>query len=126
MMQIRSDWVGEETGFEIGYTTKAKLKNKEYFELITIKAFKGVNVDDNKKEVNLSFTNNTGVQIKKMNVVGHYESTRGKPVPYGETKSFTNIKQKQTIKIKFQKLIKKIANIDFIMLNLHIMIRNWL
>lgn len=81
MMQMRSDWVSPETGFNIGRSTKEKLKKINYYEVYDIVPYSGVNISKADKSVNIEIRNDFDVTMTEIKVTGHYEGGRGKPVP---------------------------------------------
>ncbi len=77
MMQIRSDWVREETGFQIGHSTLEKLSQVSYFHAMDIEEYKGFSIKKaDKKNIEASFTNSVDSPMV-FTFEGHYESTMG-------------------------------------------------
>lgn len=103
MMQIRSDWVGEETGFNIGHSTHEKLKQVPFFRYTQIQEFQGIEVINEETQLQVKFTNTLEKVLTTVEIIGHYESTsRGKPSPYYDTKTHQNVQPKQLIEEIFK------------------------
>ena len=81
MMQIRSDWVTEETGFSIGRSTKEKLKNFSFIHYDKVEEFTGLQIQKNDSTVSVTFHNTLGQDIKDLEITAHYEVVFGKPSP---------------------------------------------
>ncbi len=82
LAQMRSDWVSDFTGFEIGKSTKEKLKNINYIEAFEIEEFKAFNIEFNDSESTVTFENIFDFEINNLLIVGHYETrSYGKPQP---------------------------------------------
>ena len=101
MMQIRSDWVGEETGFQIGHSTKAKLSQLYYFSARTVLPLACVSMTRRARETAFSFTNATDKLIDELEITAHYESQPGKPSPGFRSQKFTNIAAGQVVTAAF-------------------------
>lgn len=101
MMQIRSDWVGEETGFRIGHSTREKLAKLSYFSAATLLVYHGVKSDNRDGKVEISFTNTLDIAVANLEITAHYESTKGKPQPGYRSQKFHNILPGQTVKASF-------------------------
>ncbi|HCL57700.1 MAG TPA: hypothetical protein DHW82_11935 [Spirochaetia bacterium] len=107
-MQIRSDWVGEETGFNIGHSTKEKLKQVSYFQITSIEEYQGKISFTQKGKTVLFIFENQLIDISKAEVIVHYETNGyGKPSPYYETVKIKNLKKGKI----FQKTIPLIVKI---------------
>lgn len=104
--QIRSDWVGEETGFHIGHSTKEKLSRLSYFEYSAIRPFDGVKtyVENNKQIV--VFQNTLEQKIDKLQIIAHYEGGWGKPQPGFVKREFQNLNSQEQIRVSFQPTLK--------------------
>lgn len=101
MLQIRSDWTAEETGFSVGKSTKEKLKNITYFEVYNILEYKGLKLSKKDNKVNVFWKNMFDTDIQELSIIGHYEGGFGKPsLKYIEKKVGT-LKQEKSVGIDF-------------------------
>jgi len=110
MVQIRSDWVGKETGFNIGHSTKEKLKEVSYFQITSIEEYQGKIsfIQKNQRQTAFFIFENRLGDIQNAEAVIHYETSGyGKPSPYYETVKIKNLKKGQI----FQKEIPFIVKI---------------
>lgn len=93
MMQIRDDWVNEETGFSIGRSTTEKLRNVPFLRYYRVKKCKSFRVKkyfENEK-VEIVFHNELRKSIADVKLTAHYESVFGKPVPMYQDKKIKNL-----------------------------------
>lgn len=109
MMQIRSDWVGEETGFDIGHSSREKLKKVTFLRCSKIQEFKGLNVKRHEKEglVEVSFQNTLGEDVNNLEIIAHYESVKGKPSPHYKKETFSTVKPWQSATVTFPTMVKE-------------------
>ncbi|MCB9639262.1 MAG: hypothetical protein H6728_08175 [Myxococcales bacterium] len=83
MMQIRADWVGRETGFSVGRSSKKRLADVSYLSLRDVKPFSAIKLEKaNGTGVSLSFRVSGASRTEKLMISAHYEGGRGKPTPY--------------------------------------------
>ncbi|NUM36808.1 MAG: hypothetical protein HUU50_19875 [Candidatus Brocadiae bacterium] len=80
MVQIRSDWVREETGFHIGHSTKEKLAKVSFIRAKQIKEFHDFSFKKTDKKLEVFFANNFPFAIP-VELVAQYETNMGKPQP---------------------------------------------
>ncbi len=80
MMQMREDWVSEETGFNIGHSTRKKLKTINYFKVVKIVHYPGFSVNEKKGSYQVNFRNYLNGPITGLQINAHYEGGTGKPV----------------------------------------------
>ena len=92
-MQIRSDWVGEETGFTVGHSTTDKLRDVpfvRYYKIKECRSFRVKKYFENRK-IEIVFRNELRKSIANLALVAHYESVFGKPVPMYQDKKIKNL-----------------------------------
>ena len=87
MVQIRNDWVGAETGFDIGRSTRAKLKHVPFLRCCKIELFGGLKIKHNtkQKELKIIFRNTFKQPLNGLRMVAHYETMYAKPSPTYKT-----------------------------------------
>ncbi len=101
MMQIRSDWVGPETGFKIGHSTKAKLKALNFFRCYSLQEYPGWKYRQQQGQISIEFTNLLNQTMQEIQFIGHYESDKGKPSPYYLTQQVSQFRPQQSISLEF-------------------------
>ncbi|WP_372365828.1 hypothetical protein [Candidatus Uabimicrobium sp. HlEnr_7] len=101
MMQIRSDWVTEETGFSVGRSTKKRLKRFSYIEYSKVEEFKGLQVEKSDNIITVTLKNTFENDIKDLSIIAHYEVVFGKPSPRYTTNTIDNLYSQQSITITF-------------------------
>ncbi len=79
MMQMREDWVSKETGFNIGHSTRKRLKTINYFKVVKIVHYPGFSTNEKKDGYQVNFTNYFNGPIKAFTIIAHYEGGSGKP-----------------------------------------------
>lgn len=109
IQQLRSDWVGEETGFTVGQSTREKLKKVRYFHITEISAYNGITLSKpgTDKKVTLTFKNTLGAEIQKMKIQLHYEVNVGKPHPYYESMVVKNLKAGESVTREIATVVEK-------------------
>ncbi len=70
-LQIRSDWVSNETGFAIGRSSKKRLSQLQYFEYMRVEEFNGLEIikEDKIKKVRVSFKNIFDRDLKDISII---------------------------------------------------------
>lgn len=99
--QLRSDWVTEETGFSIGRSTHERLKNFSYLHYSKIEEFQGVLMTQDNSEITVKFTNTIAEKIDNLEILAHYESVQGKPVPHYIVNSVQTLHKGQSVSLTF-------------------------
>jgi hypothetical protein len=100
MQQLRSDWVGEETGFNIGQSTKAKLKEVSYFQIREIEVYSHLSFKKSKQKntAEFSFTNKLGRDLENITLRLHYETNDGrKPNPVYKSVAIKKLAKGETL-----------------------------
>lgn len=105
MMQMRSDWVSPETGFQIGRTTKEKLKGISYYEVYDIVPYTGFKIKSDDTMTHLTIVNDFDVPMTDIKVTGHYEGGSGKPMPKYVPNSFKGLNPKAELSLSLKKYI---------------------
>lgn len=101
MMQIRSDWVTEETGFSIGRSSKEKLKNFSFIDYDKVEEFTGLQIQKNDSTVTVTFSNVLGQDIKDLRITAHYEVVFGKPSPRYSSNQLDHLYAGQSVTLTF-------------------------
>ncbi|BBM85803.1 hypothetical protein [Candidatus Uabimicrobium amorphum] len=101
MMQIRSDWVTEETGFSIGRSSKEKLKEFSFIHYSKVEEFTGLQVEENDTTVSVTFRNMFDRDIKDLQITAHYEVVFGKPQPRYTTNQVNYLYKGQSVTLTF-------------------------
>lgn len=81
MMQLRSDWMSEETGFTVGQSTKDKLKTIPWYKVSQMEEVTGFSVKQKEKSHELNYMNPFQESLDEVNIKIHYEGGGGKPSP---------------------------------------------
>ena len=101
MMQIRSDWVTEETGFSVGRSTKKRLRDFSFIRYTKVEEFTGLVVEKNENHIVVTFHNTFTHAIKTLRIGAHYEIVFGKPTPRYITNSIDILRPGQKISLTF-------------------------
>ena len=85
-MQMRGDWGNPESGSAQGLTTRARLKELSWFQVVRVEAEKFVSyeaqyVDSVPEKLSLTFTNIFADPLPEVPFSLHYEGGLGKPMP---------------------------------------------
>lgn len=104
--QMRSDWVGEETGFQIGRSTREKLASLSYLELREIEKFDGIAVNflERGRQWEVSLANTLGINLNDVEIVAHYEIYRGKPMPRFKSQTRKTLAPREVMKEFFPQI----------------------
>ncbi len=90
IMQMRSDWVSPECGFDLGRSTTAKLATLDYIVAERIARVELVEVLTKGPTARVRVRNPFDVELRDVTVVWHYETrSKGKPMGHEERTTLT-------------------------------------